>query len=226
MTVYVLKLGIRDYSEIYDLQRSIVAKKLAGDMTDDVVLFLEHRSVFTLGIRGGKDHLTVSETFLVEKGIEIVHVERGGDITYHGPGQIVVYPVIDMKKHGFSVRNYVTGLEDIMLMTAGDFSVKARNDEINRGAWINDGKKLGSVGIAVKKTIAFHGLALNVNTDLTPFSWINPCGLDGVTITSIQRETGHQIDMESAYDRIIRNCETRFGTTFDPISLERLRKEL
>jgi lipoate-protein ligase B len=221
MTTYSIKLDITDYQEIYDLQRSIALKKQSGDLTDDFVFFLEHKSVFTLGKRGGKENLTVSEEFLKEKGVDIVHVERGGNITYHGEGQIIVYPVIDIKKFGFSVRDYVSNLEEIMIRTSSDFGVTVKGDDDNRGAWVGS-KKIGSVGIAVKKSIVFHGLSLNVNPDLTPFTWINPCGLEGVTITSISKELGIEIDLSDAYNKIIANSQKVFGTDFTSISKEEL----
>ena len=221
MTIYSIKLNITDYQEIYDLQRSIALKKQNGDLTDDFVFFLEHKSVFTLGKRGGKENLTVSEEFLKEKGVDIVHVERGGNITYHGEGQIIVYPVIDIKKFGFSVRDYVSNLEEIMIRTSSDFGVKVKGDDDNRGAWVGN-KKIGSVGIAVKRNIVFHGLSLNVNPDLTPFTWINPCGLEGVSITSIAKELGIEIDLSDAYNKIITNSQKVFGTDFTSISKEEL----
>lgn len=221
MTTYSIKLGITNYKEIYDLQSSIALKKQSGDLTDDFVFFLEHKSVFTLGKRGGKENLTVSEEFLKERGVDLVHVERGGNITYHGEGQIVVYPLIDIKSFGFSVRSYVDSLEEIMIKTSADYGVAVSGDEKNRGAWVGK-QKIGSVGIAVKKNIVFHGLAININPDLTPFTWVNPCGLEGVSITSIAKELGVEIDLNDAYNKIIKNTQKIFKTDFTSISREEL----
>ncbi len=221
MTTYSVNLGITDYKEIYDLQRSIALKKESGELLDNIIFFLEHKSVFTLGKRGGKENLTVTDDFLEEKGVRIVHVERGGNITYHGEGQIIVYPVIDLKQFGFSVKDYVSKLEDIMISTSRDFGVDIERNDINRGAWVGN-KKIGSVGIAVKKGIVFHGLSLNVRPDLTPFKWINPCGLEGVGITSLEHELGVEINIDNAYDRIIENTKEIFEVNFKPLTKEEL----
>ncbi|MCP3927380.1 MAG: lipoyl(octanoyl) transferase LipB [Desulfobacterales bacterium] len=221
MTTYSINLGITDYKEIYDLQRSIALKKENGELLDNFVFFLEHKSVFTLGKRGGKENLTVTDDFLEEKGVSVVHVERGGNITYHGEGQIIVYPVIDLKQFGFSVKDYVSKLEDIMISTSRDFGVDINRNELNRGTWVGN-KKIGSVGIAVKKGIVFHGLSLNVRPDLTPFKWINPCGLEGVGITSLEHELGVEINIDNAYDRIIENTKEIFEVNFKPMTKENL----
>jgi len=171
---YCVDLPAVEYREAWDLQHSLVAARKNGIIDRDIVLFLEHHPVFTLGRRGGLDGLMVSESFLEKERITVVHVERGGDITFHGPGQLVVYPIIDLRAAGLGVADYVTALEEVMIRTAADFGVKAEQNPKNRGVWIGN-NKLGSIGVAVRRGVSFHGLALNVNTSLTPFSWIHPC---------------------------------------------------
>jgi len=176
-------LAIIPYGEALDLQYRMAAE-VRSDNKSGIVLFLEHSPVFTLGKRGGRENLTVSDEFLDKHGVAVFQTERGGNITYHGPGQLVVYPIINLKATGLGVADYVDRLEEIMLRTADDWDIHAKRNTKNRGIWVGN-NKLGSIGIAVKRGITLHGLALNVVTDLTPFGWINPCGLSDVGIISL-----------------------------------------
>jgi len=205
-----LELGTVEYRDAWDLQSRLVETRKENALDRDVVLFLEHPPVFTLGRRGGLDNLKVSESFLEERGIGVIHVERGGDITYHGPGQLVIYPIVAMKALGLDVNEYVTRLEEVMIRTARDFGVMAERNAKNRGAWVG-GNKIGSIGIAIRHGITFHGLALNINTGLHPFTWIHPCGLQETEITSIERELGSGVSMEEAFRRARSNMEEVFG---------------
>lgn len=194
MAIRLCRLGLADYQVVRDLQLRLVAARLAGQ-ADDVILVTEHPPVFTLGRRGHRDHLLVSESFLAERGIELIHIERGGDITYHGPGQLVIYPVLDLRRRRRSVTEHVSMLEELMLRLAADCGVTARRDGRGRGIWCGE-DKLGSVGVAVRHGVAYHGLALNVAPDLLPFTWINPCGLSGVRMTSLARESGREVTVD------------------------------
>jgi lipoate-protein ligase B len=176
-------LAVTDYGEALELQYQL-AKEVRAEGKAGVVLFLEHAPVFTLGKRGGRENLTVSADFLKSRGVSIFKTERGGNITYHGPGQLVVYPIINLKFTGLGVADYVSRLEEVMLRTAADWNIPAARNAKNRGIWIGN-NKLGSIGIAVKRGIALHGLALNVTTDMTPFGWINPCGMTHVGMISM-----------------------------------------
>jgi len=180
-----VELGRIDYRSALKLQHRLVAARLEGQLQHDLLLLLEHPPVFTLGRRGGKDHLCVTEAFLKQKSVDLVHVERGGDITYHGPGQLVGYPIINLRRRKLTVTEYVTALETIMQKTAQDWGVELTRDDRNRGVWLGD-SKMGSIGIALRKGVTFHGFAFNVNLDLEPFQWINPCGLEGVGIARLK----------------------------------------
>lgn len=197
-------LGRRPYSEVLALQHGLVRSKQEGELDPEVLLLVEHDPVFTLGRQGRRDSLLVSETFLSSQGIQVVRIERGGDITYHGPGQIVAYLIMDLRKAGLRVTSFVTKMEDVMLRTADDVQVQAGRDKQNRGVWVAN-RKLGSVGIAVRHGITFHGLALNVNTDLTPFSYIHPCGLTGTSMTSLALEAGKTHNLEAAKGNLARH---------------------
>jgi lipoyl(octanoyl) transferase len=194
-------LGLIEYTEAQAIQIRIRDARLDGRITDDVALFCEHPPVFTLGRRGGRENLRVSPELLAEKGVPVVQAERGGNITYHGPGQLIVYPIIDLEGARLSVVDYVTALETVMIRTAADFGVTAGRSEVNRGVWVGD-RKLGSVGIALRRGISWHGLAFNADPDLTPFGWIHPCGLSGVRMTSLARETETQVDLTAVKDRM------------------------
>lgn len=180
-------LGIRDYVQVLDFQTTAREDMLQDRCLGDRVLFVQHPAVYTLGKRGGRENLVVSESFLAEKGIKIVQTARGGNITFHGPGQAVLYPIINLERARIGVADFVHGLEEIMMRTALKFGVKARRDPQNHGLWVGK-KKIGSVGISIKKGICIHGLALNVCPDLTPFTWINPCGLQNLSMTSLEQE--------------------------------------
>jgi len=179
----LIDLGLSDYRATYDLQVALV-EKIRKEGQEDLFLVTEHPSVFTLGKRGGRENLTVSEQFLSSRGIPLVHIERGGDITYHGEGQLVLYPVINLRRSGLSVTGYVYLLEEVMIRLAGLFGVTTVRDKRNHGIWVEN-SKLGSVGIAIRHGISFHGLSFNTNLSLEPFSWVNPCGLKGVKMTSL-----------------------------------------
>jgi lipoate-protein ligase B len=142
--------------------------------------------------------------------IPVIRVERGGDITFHGPGQLVVYPIIDLNKAGLKVIEYVEGLEDIMIRVASDWGITAERKSTNRGIWVSN-NKLGSVGISVRRAVCFHGFALNVNLSLEPFDWILPCGLRDVGVTSMARELLQEISMDNVRQTVRHHFESIFG---------------
>ncbi|MBW1615805.1 MAG: lipoyl(octanoyl) transferase LipB [Deltaproteobacteria bacterium] len=183
-----IDLPITDYTTVWNIQKRLAGLKREGLVENDFLIFTQHFPVFTIGKNGKKENLLISSKKLTERGIKIILIERGGDITYHGPGQLIAYPIVDLKKNRLSVKEYVNKLEELLIRTSSDMGASASSVENAVGAWV-DFKKIGSVGIAVKKDIAFHGIALNINIDLTPFNWINPCGLKGVSATSVFLES-------------------------------------
>ncbi len=205
---YLLDLPVLEYNAALDLQRQLVAARIDGTLDRDVVLILEHPAVFTLGRRGGLDNLKVSEAFLRMKGISLVQIERGGDITYHGPGQLVVYPIVDLRAARFRVVKFVEYLEQMMIRTLSEWGIDGKRNPANRGVWVGP-SKIGSLGIAVRRSVSFHGFALNVNTSLEPFQWVNPCGLAGVPVTSMEWELGETVAMTDVREAI--------GTVFQDI---------
>ncbi|OQX26221.1 MAG: hypothetical protein BWK80_11580 [Desulfobacteraceae bacterium IS3] len=209
MDWYCLELPLTDYETARKLQIDLVSARKDRRLERDVVLLLEHPPVFTLGRRGGIENLTVSQAFLQRMGISLIPAERGGNITFHGPGQIVSYLIIDLHSARLSVTEYVEKLEEVMIRTAADFDVHAERNALNRGVWVGN-KKLGSIGIAVRRGISFHGFAFNVNVSLEPFEWINPCGLHGVGITTLAQERGENISLASVRDKIKQHIEIIF----------------
>ncbi len=222
---YLLDLPILDYGAALDLQRRMVAARVDGALDRDIVLMVEHPAVYTLGRRGGRENLRVSEGLLKAKGIPLVQIERGGDITYHGPGQLVVYPIVDLRTAKCRIIQFVENLEEVMIRTLADWGIEGGRNCKNRGVWVG-AAKIGSLGIAVRRSVSFHGLALNINTDLEPFQWVNPCGLAGVPVTSMQQVLGAGIDMASARGAMRRHLQEIFGVELERISPETVHRLL
>ena len=201
MTVEILDLGRRPYEEVWSLQKELVGARYAGRAPDTLVL-VEHEHVVTLGRK------TSAENLNLDLKVPVFQVERGGDATYHGPGQLVGYPIIKMTVP--DVRNHVRKLEEVLIQTAGAFSIRAGRNGNQPGVWV-EGKKLASIGVAVTNWVTYHGFALNVNTDLSYFGLIRPCGLDPDTITSMRELTGRPVEFQAVKQEVIGN----FARVFD-----------
>jgi len=210
-----------DYGQAQSLQEQCVAAKADGRLREDLMFLLEHPAVFTLGRNGGRENLMVSDAFLDEAGVSVMPSERGGNITYHGPGQIVGYPVVDLQRAHMGVEAYVSALEDLMLAVAQEWGVVADRDSRNRGVWVA-GAKAGSIGLCLRHGMTFHGFALNVNNDLTPFQWINPCGMAGVQMTSLQQLTGHDIPMHALRQTVWQKAAQVFDVALQPLAVDTL----
>jgi len=210
-----------DYCEALELQHALVDAKISTTLGRDVLLLLEHPPVFTLGRRGSHEHLLVAGAFLESRGIQVIHVERGGDVTYHGPGQLVCYPIVDLRKGRWKVVDFVEALEEVMIRTVADWGIRAGRNPMNRGVWVGM-SKIGSLGIAVRRAVSFHGFALNVNTSLEPFSWIHPCGLEGVHVTSVKQLCGKEIPMEDVQGAVRLHIQEIFGVEIDQVSLDEI----
>ncbi len=222
---WVTDLGVINYQEAYTLQQQISLAKTEGDLTPDVILVLEHPPVFTLGKRGGTENLRVPPAFLKEKGIPVIPTKRGGNITYHGPGQIVLYPIVDISRANIGIADFVNTLEETMIRTCQTFGVNAARNPKNHGIWVAN-NKIGSIGLSVKHGVCHHGLALNVNLDLTPFSWINPCGLQGVGMTSMAQDLGNPPMTTTVKTHLLDNLSHVTGFSFKTVTPEQLKKAL
>ncbi|MBI5143828.1 MAG: lipoyl(octanoyl) transferase LipB [Candidatus Omnitrophica bacterium] len=204
----ILDLGLVDYEESYALQKELVGKVRSGQIEDSAII-AEHRAVFTIGRTGKKENLLAGEEALRDADIKFLNVDRGGDITFHGPGQIVLYPVIDLKNRGRDLHRYLRDLEGLAMSFLKDYSVSGDRVEGRTGVWVGD-KKIAFIGIAATDWITYHGLSVNINVDLKYFSMIRPCGLEGVEIVSLNEILNRDIDMAEAKERLIQ----RFSNIF------------
>jgi lipoate-protein ligase B len=211
-------LGRVRYGPALDLQRRLHSLRREGKIPD-VVLSLEHEPVITIG-RGGDDgHVLASRDELLRFGVEVVAIERGGDVTYHGPGQLVLYPILDLRERGKDLHRYVGELEEVMLRTARELGVEASRRAGRPGVWHGQGK-LGSVGIHVRDWVTLHGLALNVDLRPNGFRWIVPCGIAGATDVSISDLVGRPVSIEAARDTARAAFADVFGVDLSPVGEE------
>jgi lipoate-protein ligase B len=217
---YILDLGLIDYKKAWDLQHYLWSKRVEGDLPD-LLLLLEHPHVITLGRRGNRSHLLVSAEVLESIEIPIFHIERGGDVTYHGPGQMVVYPIFNLKDYGYRLIRYVDQLEEVILHVLRDFGIEGNRDPSNRGVWVN-GDKIASIGVAIKRWVSFHGFALNYDTDLKYFNLINPCGLVGQKMTTMGEILGTRISRKTLSERIIFHFKEIFKKSWEEKEINEL----
>lgn len=194
----VRDLGRLSYRDAWRVQHETHAAVVAGERPP-TVLFVEHDPVLTFGRKGGRNHLLVPESELIARGFELIDVERGGDVTYHGPGQLVGYPILPI---GRRVRDYLRRIEAAIVDLAAEYGVQAEGSPGYAGVWIGD-EKLCAIGVAVKRGVSFHGFALNVATDLSHFETIVPCGLEDTSVTSLTRLAGREVGLDEARDRLV-----------------------
>lgn len=209
--LWTVPLGQLGYVEVLELQRSLARERISGAIPQDLLLLVEHPPVVTLGRSSKQKHLVASPEFLQSKGVELFEVERGGDVTFHGPGQLVGYPIIDLKRHRQDLHWYLRKIEEALINSLADYGVPGERNTAYTGVWTH-GKKIASIGVHARDWVTWHGFALNVTTDLSYFDLIVPCGIDGVVMTSIARELGSEdISMQDAQDRVT----ARFAAAFD-----------
>ena len=186
-SIALVDLGRRPYGEVLELQRLLCRQRVAGEITDDLLLLVEHPPVVTLGRGTRATSLPLPASALVARGLEVFDVERGGDVTLHAPGQLVGYPILDLSGWRRDLHWYLRQLEEVLIRGLDRVGIAAERDSGRTGVWTG-GRKIASIGIHVKQWVTFHGFALNVTTDLSLFDFIVPCGLTGVTMTSVARE--------------------------------------
>jgi lipoyl(octanoyl) transferase len=211
--VLTVRSGLLPYEEAARLQKRIAAARQADDIPD-VLLLLEHNPVYTKGRRTQPGELAMGEDWYRMQGIEVCETDRGGAVTYHGPGQLVGYPIVSLKPYGENVHEYVRGLEELMTGSLDAYGVDAGVIEGLTGVWVGggppEGRKIGSIGVHVSRGVTTHGFAINVNNDLQPFEWVVPCGIEGVRMTSLCREFGSEVDMDACMDVVTE----RFGEIY------------
>lgn len=209
---WLLDLGRRAYREVWEMQKALVDRRAEEQIPDGLIL-VEHNPVATLGRRGKREDV-------LDPGLEVFEVERGGEATYHGPGQLVGYPILKLPDR-LEVKRLVTDLEDLLIRTCHDFGIEATREGPERGVWFG-GKKIGSIGLAVHRSVTFHGFALNVTTDLRDFLKIRPCGHDGGIMTSMEKALGHPVEMEDAKASVIATFQNIFGVTLRRVDVSEL----
>jgi lipoyl(octanoyl) transferase len=228
--ILVVRCGTVPYEEARELQKRLEAVRQRGEIAD-VLLLLEHTPVYTRGRRSAPEELPMGVQWYEAQGIEVLDTDRGGLVTYHGPGQLVAYPIVSLAPYGNDVHEYVRGLEQVMIGALAEHGVAAEVIEGLTGVWVPrrrddlspmggqfgpstpGGRKIGSIGVHVSRGVTTHGLAVNVSNDLQPFEWIVPCGIEGVAMTSLTRELGSEQSVGAFADTV---CE-RFGAVFERI---------
>jgi lipoate-protein ligase B len=206
--LYKVYLGQTKFRYAWDLQKRLVDLRSEGRIPD-ILLLTEHEPVITMGRGTAKGNLLVSSESLRERGVDIYEIERGGDITFHGPGQLVAYPIIDLHNRGRDLHKYLRDLEILIIDTLGDLGLEARTKKGLTGVWVGD-HKLAAIGVAVSRWITYHGLALNVNTDMDNFKLINPCGITEYPVGSVSQILGREMDMKEVADLLAKNFARLF----------------
>jgi lipoyl(octanoyl) transferase len=202
-------MGRVPYAEGLELQARLVAERQAGRIPDTLLL-LEHDPVFTLGRNARAENVLLSEAVLRARGFEVFETGRGGDVTYHGPGQVVGYPILDLAPDRRDVHRYVRDLEEVMIRACSDFGVEAGRIPGLTGTWVGR-EKIGAIGVRIARWVTSHGFAFNASTDLAPFSLIVPCGIRGHGVTSLERCLGRPVPLQDVMDRLTRH----FAVVFD-----------
>lgn len=230
---WTVDLGSIGYERAWELQKRIVAaRKLA--LIPDVLLLCEHPHVITMGRNGKSEHLLASETILRSRGVEFHSTNRGGDITYHGPGQIVAYPILNLADFRRDVGWYVRQLEEAMIRTTAEYGITAERREGRTGIWVDvtdangiaSEEKLGAIGVHISRWVTSHGLAYNVSTDLSYFDLIVPCGIAGKRATSLTRLLNRKVEMNDAAPQLVQHLGECFGRTMRAISAAELESAL
>lgn len=220
MVIYILDLGKGDYKEVWDIQKILHTKRIKDEIPDTLIL-VEHSPVVTVGKFGKQENIKVPIELLKTRGIDFYQIERAGDVTFHGPGQLVGYPIFNIKKRLAGIKGFIEKLEDAIIASLSDFGIKGEKRKKMIGVWIGDGK-ICSIGIAVKEWVSFHGFALNVNTDLTYFDLINPCGFKDIKMVSMREVLKREMPMEDVKESI----KINFGNIFSQKPIEYSIKDI
>jgi lipoyl(octanoyl) transferase len=224
-SVQVRDLGLIDYKEAWDLQESLLKKSVdikilnrtneTQNVPENYLLFCEHTHVYTLGKSGKPEHLLLNEHQLEEASARYYKINRGGDITYHGPGQLVMYPIIDLEQFFTDIHKYMRFLEEAVILTLSDYGISAGRYEGLTGVWIDPNqataRKICAMGVKCSRWITMHGIGFNINSDLNYFSNIIPCGIDDKAVTSLEKELGRKLSMEEVKQRLRVHMEEVFG---------------
>ncbi|MBS4028888.1 MAG: lipoyl(octanoyl) transferase LipB [Ignavibacteriales bacterium] len=209
-SIQVFSLNLTDYKQTWDLQKQIFSL-VEGKAIDDALILNEHEHVYTIGKSGDDNHLLASEKDLELNGVKVYHIDRGGDITYHGPGQLVGYPILNLERYYLDIHRYLRDLEEVLILTLHDFGIEGKRNNDFTGVWVGE-NKIAAIGVKVSKWITMHGFAFNVNTDLSYFERIIPCGIFHKGVTSMEKLLGKKIAIKEVEASVIKNFEKVFHT--------------
>lgn len=218
---FCVDLGPVDYGEIFLLQEKLNKARSQGKI-NDLVLLLEHQPCFTIGRKGGFEHILVNDRVLEKEGIRLYETDRGGDITYHGPGQLICYPIIDLGGYGRDVHDYARRLEKVLIKTLESYGIRAGRKAEYPGVWVGQ-SKIAAMGIGVRRWITMHGVSLNVCPDMNHFSLIVPCGLTGFGVTSMTEQLGEPVDIAEVRQQLRLQFSREFDLELADISLQELK---
>lgn len=217
---YYLYLGILEYDQAFALQQELNLARQQGKIPDTLII-LEHHPCFTVGRKGGFEHILVGDDILNDEGIRVYETDRGGDITYHGPGQLVCYPIIDLKNYGKDLHVYARSLEEVVICTLKTFGIEADRKKEYPGVWAG-ASKIAAEGIMVNRWVTMHGTALNVNTNMRHFMHIIPCGISNFSVTSMEILKGHKFNMELVRQEMCRQFSSVFEIELQEIAPEEM----
>ena len=218
-TIILQEIAHQSYKTVWDHQEGLLQQKIkakqSGHTEPDHLLFVEHEPVYTLGKNGKQNNLLVNQQLLEQKGIEFYHINRGGDITFHGPGQLVGYPILDLDHYKTDLGWYLRSLEEVIILTIAAYGLKGERSAGETGVWLDANlkgheRKICAMGIRCSRWVTMHGFALNVNVDLNYFNYITPCGIQNKQVTSIQKELGFAVDMNEVRTKLVKNFEMVF----------------
>jgi lipoyl(octanoyl) transferase len=224
--LHIVHLGLIPYARALELQRAVARARISGALAHDVLLLLEHPPVVTLGRSSKAQHLVASPAMLAARGVELFEAERGGDVTFHGPGQLVGYPIVNLRGHRQDLHWYLRQVEAALIRALEAIGMRAERSEGRTGVW-TAGRKIASIGVHARDWVTWHGFALNVSTDLSYFDLIVPCGLSGVTMTSVARELGAGAPSFSAVsEAVAESFASIFSLAPTPLDTSELEAQL
>ncbi len=217
----LIELDLIEYAQCLDIQKRIVRRKLL-EGGPDVLLILEHPPTVTLGVRGKASDLLISPAEMSERGVAVHNVDRGGEATFHGPGQVVCYPIVDLKALGLSARRYVQGLEDTIINTLASFGLNASSRSGKVGVWTSPTDKIASIGVRIQRRVTYHGFSLNVDLNLDPCELIVSCGMPDARMVSLNQLVPRPVTVDSVRKAVARSFADVFGVKLEPGSLEQV----
>jgi len=219
----LVDIGTTEYSFAWKLQKLFQRQRIAGEVPDTII-FTEHHHTYTIGKSGGDDHLLASDEELLQGNVSVFKTDRGGDITYHGPGQVVCYPIIDLNGYYHDVHRYLRDLEEVVIRTLSCYGVEGHREPEYTGVWVED-EKICAIGVKVSRWVTMHGFAFNVNTDLSYFGRIIPCGIFHKGVTSLDRRLGKPVDISGVKKILVEEFSEVFQTAIESVEHEQFLKE-